>query len=145
MMIGLPGPLESTVQLVGAGLFLYVVWRGSLIRTGRYLLPVLLSLLGLLIGALFYIQHWVGGTWILSISSLALASGYGLWFARKLRKTRLDYLKMTHVTAFALFGLSLGLSVRDALPVVKGLLVVSYWGVLLDFVYVTHVRRPHPS
>ncbi|WBO85623.1 hypothetical protein [Hymenobacter yonginensis] len=145
MMIGLPGPLETALNLVCAGLFLLVLWRGRLIRTGRFLLPVLLSWLGLFVGLLFYIQHWLGARLVLSSSSVLLLLSYGFWFVQKPQKTRLDYLKMLLIASLALFGLSLGTPVRAALPTIKMLLAASYWGVLLDFVYVTYVRRSRPA
>ncbi len=107
-----------------------------------FLLPLLLGFLGLCVGLLFLISHWKGGAILLTSSGIILLSTYAVWFQRKLHKSRLAYLKLSLMIALSLFSVTLGISARLFLPWVKSLLAVSFWAVLLDFIYVTYVRRP---
>ena len=138
--------LLQAVAAVSFGLLLVVIWRGRLRRSLPFLLPTLLGMAGILLGLLFRIQHWSYAETITGSSSLLLLATYGIWFSRKQPKTRLDFSKLAFVAALGIWGLSLGpysgLFLPWLLPAARLLLTLSFGVLLLDFVYLTYIRRP---
>ncbi|TGE24891.1 hypothetical protein E5K00_06735 [Hymenobacter aquaticus] len=123
-------------------LLLIVAWKGTLRRSPRYLLPVLLAGAGLVIGLLFRLQHWEGAVGILLGSATVLLGCYGALFARKPTKTRLDWLKLALVAALGSWGIALAFAGPNVVRGFSSLLTVALWAVVLDFGYVTFLRRP---
>ncbi|RIY07173.1 hypothetical protein D0T11_17365 [Hymenobacter rubripertinctus] len=95
----------------------------------------------MLLGLLFRLQHWAGASALLLGGGGTLVVLYGWWFARKVTKSRLDVLKLSYALSLGLWSLALGLGWRPLLPWLSGLMMLGFWAVLLNFVYVTYGRR----
>ncbi len=119
---------------------LWVIWNGQL-RRSRLFAPTVGATAAILLGLLFQIQHWAGTMEMLVGGGVALAGIYSWWFSRKPGKSRLDVLKFSYVVCLGLWSLALGMGWRSLLPWLSSGLLMSFWAVLLDFVYVTYVRR----
>lgn len=132
---------QLLLTVAAYGLLLWVGWNGQL-RRSRLAFPVAGAVGVLLVGLLFKVQHWSGGTELLASSGVALVGLYGAWFARKPAKTRLDLLKLSYAVSLGLWAAALGLGWRPLLPWLSSLLLMSLWAVLLDFVYLRYIRRP---
>ncbi|MCB2379144.1 hypothetical protein LGH70_16200 [Hymenobacter sp. BT635] len=128
--------------LVPMLLLLLVVWKGTLRHSRPYFQATLLALSGLLVGFLFKIQHRESAVGILLASGLLLIGSYGLWFARKTNKTRLDFLKLALVVTMGAWAIGLGFSAHGVLRWLNSLRSMAFWAVLLDFGYVTFIHRP---
>ena len=132
---------QLLLTVAAYGLLLWVIWNGQL-RRSRFAVPVAGAVVGLLVGLLFKVQHWSGGTELLVGSGVALAGLYGAWFARKPTKTRLDFLKLSYALSLGLWAVAMALGWQALLPWLSSLLLMSLWAVLLDFVYMRYIRRP---
>ncbi|RPD48421.1 hypothetical protein DNI29_07285 [Hymenobacter sediminis] len=131
--------LLISLMLLGV---LLLFWHSTLRRNLTYSSFILLALLGINAGVMFYVLHLTGARLILLGGGLLLIITYALWFRRKPDKVRLDYLKLCWIVALGLFSIVLGSGLREALPYSKGLLAISFWLMLLDFLYSTYIRRP---
>lgn len=134
-------PLVLLGRFLPLALVLPVVWYSTLRRHPGFLLPVLLAAGGLVTGLLFKIMHLASTPVVLLGSSAALVATYARWFARKPTKTRLDIIKLASIACLAAWGGAQGLYAHTALPWISSALTVTFWALLLDFGYVTFIRR----
>jgi hypothetical protein len=74
-------------------------------------------------------------------SGILLIITYSWWFWRKPHKARLDYLKLVWMIGLGLTVLLLGAGLRTLMPYVSGITTMAFWAMLLDFVYVTYLKR----
>lgn len=75
---------------------LFLVQHTDFIKTPYFKL-IACCLVGVAIGALFYLMHWPGATVTLSVSLLAVAVIYALRFANKAERNRSDKLKLAWI------------------------------------------------
>lgn len=136
------GYILTALLLLGP-LLLY--WNSAIRHHSLYNAVLLTALATMLVGGLFYIQHWSGSRLVLLTAGGLLLGSYVLWFRRKPAPARLDYLKLLWVVALACWSIVLGSGMRWLLPYNSALLTVSFWALLLDFVYQTYVRRPRAA
>ncbi|TGD82318.1 hypothetical protein [Hymenobacter wooponensis] len=120
---------------------LLLFWHSTIRRNAYFSVPLLLALLGLNAGVLLIILHWAGGSQLLISSGLLLLLTYSWWFWRKTPKTRLDYLKLLWIAGLGLSVLLLGSGQRSILPYVSGATTLGFWAMLLEFIYVTYLKR----
>lgn len=132
---------QLLLAVAAYGLLLGVIRNGQVLRS-RFAAPVAGAVVALLVGLLFWVQHWEGGPELLVGSGIALAGLYGAWFSRKPAKTRLDILKLSYVLSLGSWAAALGLGWRPLLPWLSSWQLMSLWAVLLDFGYVRYLRRP---
>jgi len=140
-MISFYSPAQLTITLLGYGLLLWIFWNGQL-RQSRWWLPVAGAATGVLLGLSFYIQHWTGAYAILLTSGGLLLFFYATWFTRKTHRQRLDWLKLGYMAALGATCILLGLGWRPLLPWAHSVRYAMLWAVILDFVYITYIRRP---
>jgi hypothetical protein len=138
-------PSHSILSFLLAGLtvlgLLFLFWHSTIRRDAYFSIPLLLALFALNAGIMFHILHWPWGTALLMGSGILLILTYSWWFWRKPRKARLDYLKLIWIAGLGLTVLLLGAGLRGPLPYVSGVTTLAFWAMLLDFVYVTYLRR----
>ncbi|TGE29087.1 hypothetical protein [Hymenobacter metallicola] len=134
-------PAVLAAQFVPLVLLAVVVWYGTLRRHLGFFALVLAAVAGLVLGLLFKIMHWAGTSAVLIGSSAVLVAGYASWFARKPAKIRLDGIKLAFIICLSAWGIAQGLYARPALPWISSALTVTFWALLLDFGYVTFIRR----
>jgi hypothetical protein len=120
---------------------LLLFWHSTIRRNAYFSFPLLLALLGVNAGVMFYIMHWLAGPQLLIGSGLLLLLTYSLWFWRKIAKTRLDYLKLLWMVGLGLTVMLLGSGQRTIMPYVSGVTTLAFWAMLLDFFYVTYLKR----
>jgi hypothetical protein len=120
---------------------LLLFWHSTIRRNAYFSVPLLSALLGLNAGILFLILHWAGGSQLLIGSGLLLVLTYSWWFWRKASKTRLDYLKLLWIAGLGLSVILLGSGLRNMLPYISGATTLGFWAMLLEFFYVTYLKR----
>jgi len=122
--------------------FSILVWRGSIWHNGLFSSLLLITVVINGAGWLFYVMHWSLSTLLLIISGLLIMVIYSFWFRRKKAKQRLDYLKLLWVVSAGLFSIAVGSHMQTGLGImpVRALLSISFWTLLLDFLYTTYIR-----
>ncbi|RSK44396.1 hypothetical protein [Hymenobacter perfusus] len=133
-------PFPLLISAVAYALLLVVIYKGSL-SSSAFFIPVLAAVSALVLGGLFKLQHWAGAAELLIGGGTLLIVFYAIWNTRKKQRQRLDWLKLSYGVALGFSGISLGIGWRLGLPWLGGLLQATMWAIILDFVYVTYIRR----
>jgi hypothetical protein len=128
-------------QLLGLAGLLYLLWRSQIRRQPRYLLPMLLGWLLVLLGALLRIMHWPVSTEMMLSGALLQWLPYALWVWQRRPVTLLKGLKLAWLTGSALTIISVALHLPGRRPLAAGNTAL-FWCVLLYGLYELHLRRP---
>jgi hypothetical protein len=133
-------PFPLLLPAVAYALLLVIIYKGNL-SNSAFFIPVLAAVSALVLGGLFKLQHWAGATELLIGGGIFLILLYATWTTRKNQRQLLDWLKLGYMVVLGFSGISLGIGWRLVLPWLGGLLQATMWAVILNFVYVTYIRR----
>jgi len=108
----------SLTSMVG---FVFLMRNGTFHKTIFLKIALIISSV-IIIGILFKIMHWPGSNIMLTLGFSSMIVNYGIRYAKKTTKSRLDYLKLLWVASS--FIISLG--------------IIMHWG-FKDFALVPHI------